>query len=160
MIQPTETTQSHQVSTLLGEWRKRSEWTFYAITCLPSLIIVPIVNSGLTPLKAVACIIACLGMQLAVCRLISQKNKPFLAKLTSDDLVLLESIALSTDKKEEKLKPMARDLLRVHRRVYPNAQNELLRASKPATDETLLRPSTANNEMPQEELLRASDKGE
>lgn len=151
-----ETAQQAQVLSLLSEWRKRSEWTFYAITCLPSLIIAPTVSSGLTSLKVVACLIACFCMQLAVFRLISQRNKPFLAKLTSDDLVLLDSIALSNDKETEKLKPMARDLLKVHQKVYPNAQNELLRASKLSSDETLLRPTTAHNEMQKEELLRAS----
>jgi len=102
--------------------------------------------------------LVCLSMLIPIGFLVQRKETTWLKSLTEEKKALLERAAHSQKyDRWDRGKP-ARDILKAYHKLEVNAEKELLRASKPTNDETLLRPTTAYNETQKEELLRASGK--
>jgi MFS family permease len=81
----------------------------------------------------------------------------WLKNLTEEERTLLERAAESRGQSPFYSGKTAKDILKAYHKVEVNAEKELLRASTPSHDGTLLRPTTENHETPKEELLRASE---
>lgn len=150
------TQEQKQAAEIISNWKSPQMfwlgmmlvWVFAPFSLL--LLLAPVPQTGILIIGSV------IGIVAGTIWYIRSLSNRYIRRLTPEQIVALKSLAEFDPVVTETARQDAALLLSEHRRIHSMPETELLRASKPTDDNTLLRPTIGNSETPKEELLRAA----
>jgi hypothetical protein len=164
MPKPELSSQQKQLKKITDAWRRRQILVFLWLIVPSLMLFVPYKFISDKPVLAIAMLVIGIGCFIGMAISAYFASKTFIRDLTPEQVEILEcaeqipemdSIYKSSTKMGTRY--TANFMLELHRMWAQTPKEELLRASTPSHDGTLLRPTMENLEAPKEELLRASD---